>query len=84
MSALVTQLCNRLHIDKLKTSPSHPQTNGCIERMHGTLSSMIRKSIQSKLNWPEQVMYTLFALRVPRHSNVRVYGKRFVTKFRLT
>ena len=50
VSALVTQLCNRLHIDKLITSLYHPQTNGCIERMHGTLSSMIRKSIQSKLN----------------------------------
>ena len=42
VSALVTQFCNRLHIDKLKTSPYHPQTNGSIERMDGTLSSMIR------------------------------------------
>ena len=57
VSALVTQLCNRLHIDKLKTSPYHPLTNGCIERMHGTLSSMIRKSIHSKFNWSEQIKY---------------------------
>ena len=62
--ALVTQLCNRLHIDKLKTSPYFQQTNGCNERMHGTLSSMIRKSIQSKLYLPEQVKYSLFALRI--------------------
>ena len=64
VSALVTQLCNRLHIDKMKTSPYHPQTNACIERMHGTLSSMIRKSVENKLNWHEQVKYALFALRI--------------------
>ena len=62
VSSLVKVLCDRLGITRITTSTYHPQSNGCLERLHGTLVPMIRKSIGDKLAWPEQVKYALFAL----------------------
>ena len=45
VSSLVKALCDRLGISRITTSTYHPQSNGCLERLHGTLVPMIRKSI---------------------------------------
>ena len=63
MSGLLKHLCSRLGIAKITTSTYHPQSNGCLERLHGTLIPMIRKAVEEKLAWPEQIKYALFALR---------------------
>ena len=63
MSGLIKQLCSRLGIARITTSTYHPQSNGCLERLHGTLTPMIRKAADEKLAWPEQIKYALFALR---------------------
>ena len=56
---LVDTLSRKLGIDKLKTSPYHPQSN----RMQRTLGSMLRKSVERKIDWAMQVKFALFALR---------------------
>ncbi len=38
---VVRQLCQLLGVDKIRTSPYHPQTNDIIERMHGTLKVVL-------------------------------------------
>ena len=63
------QLCQRLQIQKLRTSAYHPQTNGCLERWHGTLVPMIKKSIVNKFDWDKQVKLALCAYRCAPHSN---------------
>ena len=63
VSSLLKALCERLGVARITTSTYHPQSNGCLERLHGTLVPMIRKAISDKLAWPEQVKYALFALR---------------------
>ena len=52
-----------LHIEKIKTTPYHPEGNGVVERMHGTLGAMLTKAASQGLEWVGQVPFALFALR---------------------
>ena len=40
---LTKELSGLLNIDHLRRSPYHPQTDGCLERWHGSLKHMLRK-----------------------------------------
>ena len=59
----MTHLCHDLHIDKVRTAPYHPECNGVVERMHGTLGPMLTKASQMGLDWVRQLPFALFALR---------------------
>ena len=63
VGSLVRHLCKDLHIDKVKTAPYHPECNGVVERMHGTLGSMLTKAASLGMDWVAQVPFALFALR---------------------
>ena len=63
VGSLVAHLCKDLHIDKVKTAPYHPECNGVVERMHGTLGAMLTKAAASGQDWVGQVPFALFALR---------------------
>ncbi len=56
-------LCQRLGIKQLNTTPYHPQSNGCVERFHGTLIPMLRKLDHQGLEWDDQLKFALFAVR---------------------
>ena len=60
---VTSQLCKAMHIDKLKTTPYHPEANGTVERMHGTLGAMLTKAASQGLDWTGQVPFALFAIR---------------------
>ena len=60
---VVKQLCKCLHIDKIRTTPYHPEGNGVVERLHGTLVPMLTKASTQGLDWVGQVPFALFALR---------------------
>ena len=49
IGSLVKHLCEDLRIDQVKTAPYHPECNGVVERMHGTLVPMLTKA--SQLGW---------------------------------
>ena len=40
---VITAMCSLLGIEKIRTTPYHPQTNGSAERVHQTLQRMIGK-----------------------------------------
>ena len=63
MGKVVTQLCQLLHITKIRTTPYHPEGNGVIERVHSTLGAMLTKAKSQGLDWVAQVPFALFALR---------------------
>ena len=63
---VITQLCQNLNIDKIKTTPYHPETNGVVERFHGTLKPMLTKAASKKLDWVGQIPFALFALRIEK------------------
>ena len=58
----MTQLCRDLHIEKIKTTPYHPECNGVVERMHGTLGAMLTKAAAEGQDWVGQIPFALFAL----------------------
>lgn len=60
---IMQQMCDRLQIEKIRTTPYHPEANGCVERLHGTLVPMLRKTIQQNLDWAQQTKLCLFAIR---------------------
>ena len=40
---MIAAMCKLLGIEKIRTTPYHPQTNGSAERVHQTLQRMISK-----------------------------------------
>ena len=56
-------LCEKFKISNIHSSPYHPQSNGVVERFHGTLVPMLRKAIGKGVDWPSQIKFCLFAIR---------------------
>ena len=85
LGSVVTQLCTNLRIDRIKTTPYHPEGNGVIECMHGTLGAMLTKAAKAGQDWVGQVPFALFALRAAPNRDTQfspfelVYGKRVRT-----
>lgn len=52
------------HIELSCTTPYHPQTNGCIERLHGTLESLLSKANTRGLDWESFLPLAVQCLRV--------------------
>ena len=50
LGSLVTHLCRDLQVDKIRTTPYHPEANGVVECMHGTLGSMLTKASTTGLD----------------------------------
>ncbi len=81
LSKLMNGLYERLGIDPVATSPYRPQSNGVVERFHGTLKPMLAKARDSDVDWADFLPLTLFAIRqVPNRttgfsSHQLVYGR---------
>ena len=67
MSELLHNVMELLQIHQLKTSPYHPQTDGMLERFHGTLKGMMRKTCRERKEWDEYLPYVCFAFRDSIH-----------------
>ncbi len=64
-------LCETLGIDSIVTSPYRPQSNGIVERFHGSLKPMLAKAVDSGVDWVDFLPLALFAMRqVPNRSTV--------------
>ena len=62
-SDLFKRVCKIYNIDKITTTPYHPECNGVLERMHGTLGSILTKARAECLQWPDVLPMALHALR---------------------
>ncbi len=63
---MVTDLfgCGLIH-----TTPYHPQGNGVLERLHGTLKPMLAKAADKGIDWVRFTPLALFALRQMPHTD---------------
>jgi transposase InsO family protein len=67
-SKLFSDLCNLMGVEKVRTTPYHPQTNGMIERMHRVLNAMLAKVIsEDQRDWPEHLPAVMAAYRASTH-----------------
>lgn len=69
-SQLLAELYQLLHIEGLRTSPYHPQTDGLVERFNQTLKAMLKKAaVEEGKDWDKLIPFLLFAFReVPQES----------------
>ncbi|CAC5365555.1 unnamed protein product [Mytilus coruscus] len=70
-SDLFIQLCNKLHIDKTRNSPFHPQSSGLVERLNRTIEDMISKFVpKHQKDWDQYLPYLMMAYRSSVHETL--------------
>ena len=81
-SQIFQELCRRMDIEKIRTTAYQPSTNGCVERFHRTLNSMLAKVVQkNQRNWDDCLPSVMAAYRASCHSstsfspNALVFGR---------
>ena len=75
---VIAAMCKLLGIEKIRTTPYHPQTNGSAERVHQTLQRMIGKlDPEKRRKWPEHIGSVLIAYNATR-SQVTSYSPYFL------
>ena len=53
---VIAAMCSLLGVEKIRTTPYHPQTNGSAERVHQTLQRMIGKlDPEKRRKWPAHI-----------------------------
>lgn len=63
-SNLFKELCRLLQINKSRTSPYRPQSDGLIERFNRTLLSMLSLFVdENQMNWDRLLSYVMMAYR---------------------
>jgi hypothetical protein len=62
--------CERLNIDKIRTSAYSPATNGLVERLHRTMNALLAKTIsEHQLDWTDHLPFVMSAYRAAIHSS---------------
>ena len=69
---VITAMCSLLGVEKIRTTPYHPQTNGSAERVHQTLQRMIGKlDLEKRKKWPAHIGSIIIAYNSTRSLVIR-------------
>ena len=67
-SNLFREVCRLLDIDKTRTTPFHPQSDGMVERFNRTLQAMLSKVVApDQRDWDKWLPYVMMAYRSSTH-----------------
>ena len=67
-------MCELLQIEKTRTTPYHPASDGMVERFNRTLLSMLSTFVQDNQNdWNEQLPYIGMAYRSTDHETTSLF-----------
>ena len=69
-SDLFQELCKLLGIDKTRTTPYHPQSDGMVERFNRTLQQMLKSFVnENRDDWDDHLPYLMMAYRSSPHES---------------
>ena len=69
-SQLMSEVCKLLQIQKTRTTPYHPQSDGMVERFNKTLATMLSAYVsENHRDWDEIIPYVLMAYRATEHES---------------
>lgn len=71
-SSLFCQLMKYLGIDKIRTTPYHPESNGMIERWHRALKVALMARLNCNTSWVQELPAALLGLRAAIRSDTGV------------
>ena len=75
---VIAAMCSLLGVEKVHTTPYHPQTNGSAERVHQTLQRMIGKlDLEKRKKWPAHIGSIIIAYNSTR-SQVTGYSPYYL------
>jgi len=78
MGSLMKEICQVFGIAKIRNTLYRPQSNGVVERLHGTLVPMLRKTMANKMDWVKQRPLALYAIMLALHSDTGVSPFEFI------
>ena len=85
-SNLFAEMCELLQIEKTRTTPYHPQSDGMVERFNRTLCAMLSTLVDDNQgNWDTLLPYVMIAYRSTEHEttgmtpNILMLGRETTT-----
>ena len=67
-SAIITEVCKLLGVEKTRTTPYHPQSDGLVERFNRTLLDMLATAVSDKpFEWEQHLRRLCFAYNTSIH-----------------
>ena len=70
VNEVVANLLDKFQMKHHKITAYHPQANGLVEQLNGTIKTALRKIIKEETEWDEYLSSVLFAIRTHRISSI--------------